>query len=155
MRYLKKHVVLAVLIAMLVQASACGTLLYPERRGQTHGQIDTAVALMDGIGILFFVIPGLVAFIIDFNTGAIYLPSRRRFSNNSEFLSLEQNDMTIIKPKHMDKTEIENIVSNYTGRDIDLDNERLRVYRYKNTEELSKVLLQLQASRLAQSPAIE
>lgn len=61
--------------ALLSQITACGTLLYPERRGQIEGKIDPVVAGMDAIGILFFVIPGLIAFGIDFASGAIYLPS--------------------------------------------------------------------------------
>ena len=60
--------------ALFTQLSACGTLFYPERRGQIEGRIDPAVAAMNAIGILFFVLPGLIAFAIDFTTGAIYLP---------------------------------------------------------------------------------
>ena len=62
---------------LLIQLSGCGTLFYPERRGQLKGQIDPAIAAMDAIGILFFVIPGLIAFAVDFGTGAIYLPEGR------------------------------------------------------------------------------
>ncbi|WP_341707059.1 polyribonucleotide nucleotidyltransferase [Halopseudomonas sp.] len=60
--------------ALITQLSACGTIFYPERRGQISGQIDPGVAILNGIGLLFFVIPGLIAFGIDFTTGAIYLP---------------------------------------------------------------------------------
>jgi hypothetical protein len=56
-------------------ASSCGTLLHPERVGQpAMGRIDPAVAILDGLGLLLFVVPGIVAFIVDFATGAIYLP---------------------------------------------------------------------------------
>lgn len=48
--------------------------MFPERRGHSEGKIDPNVVVMDGIGLLFFVIPGLVGFIVDFTTGAIYLP---------------------------------------------------------------------------------
>jgi hypothetical protein len=59
---------------LITQVTACGTLLYPERRGQTNGQIDIGVAALDAIGLLFFFVPGVVAFGVDFITGAIYLP---------------------------------------------------------------------------------
>jgi hypothetical protein len=63
-----------VLVAtLLTQITACGTLFYPDRRGQIDGKIDPLVAGLDAIGILFFVIPGLIAFGVDFATGAIYL----------------------------------------------------------------------------------
>jgi hypothetical protein len=58
----------------LLQSLGCGVLLYPERQGQKSGRIDPVVALLDGIGLLLFVIPGLVAFAIDFHQGTIYLP---------------------------------------------------------------------------------
>lgn len=62
---------------LLTQLTACGTIFYPDRRGQIGGKIDPVVAAMDAIGILFYVIPGLIAFGIDFATGAIYYPGGR------------------------------------------------------------------------------
>jgi hypothetical protein len=59
--------------ALLTQVTACGTLFFPDRRGQIEGKIDPLVAGLDAIGILFYVIPGLIAFGVDFATGAIYL----------------------------------------------------------------------------------
>lgn len=60
---------------ILTQVTACGTLLYPERRGQTTGQIDVGVAALNAVGLVLFFVPGVVAFGVDFITGAIYLPS--------------------------------------------------------------------------------
>ncbi|MDR2308972.1 MAG: hypothetical protein LBE53_17510 [Paucimonas sp.] len=72
------RVIGGVLIAtLLTQLTACGTLFYPDRRGQIEGKIDPVVAAMDAIGILFYVLPGLIAFGIDFATGAIYYPGGR------------------------------------------------------------------------------
>ncbi|AQZ94938.1 polyribonucleotide nucleotidyltransferase [Halopseudomonas phragmitis] len=59
------------------QLAACGTVFYPERRGQISGEIDSGVAILNGIGLLFYIIPGLIAFAVDFATGAIYLPDAR------------------------------------------------------------------------------
>lgn len=60
--------------AMTTQLAACGTLFYPERRGQISGQIDSGVAILNAIGLLFYFVPGAIAFAVDFATGAIYLP---------------------------------------------------------------------------------
>lgn len=49
--------------------------MFAERNGQDSGKIDPNVVLMDGIGLLFFILPGLVAYGVDFATGAIYLPA--------------------------------------------------------------------------------
>ena len=55
--------------------TGCGTLLHNERVGQPHThQIDWKIAALDGLGMLLFFVPGVVAFVVDFYTGAIYVP---------------------------------------------------------------------------------
>ena len=50
--------------------------MYPERRRMPHSnQIDWRVAAFDGLGLLLFFVPGVIAFVVDFYTGAIYLPA--------------------------------------------------------------------------------
>ncbi|QXI17174.1 polyribonucleotide nucleotidyltransferase [Pseudomonas hamedanensis] len=62
-----------VLVAtLLTQITACGSIFYPDRRGQIDGKIDPAIAALDAVGLLFYIIPGLIAFAVDFATGAIY-----------------------------------------------------------------------------------
>jgi len=75
---MKKGLSLLICGLLLFQLAACGTLIYPERRGQTSGEIDPVVAVLDACGLILLVIPGLVAFIIDFDTGAIYLPAGKK-----------------------------------------------------------------------------
>ncbi|SDI63028.1 hypothetical protein SAMN04488540_102269 [Ferrimonas sediminum] len=64
----------------------CGTLLHPERQGQKNGQLDPAIVLLDALGLVLFIIPGIVAFGIDFHNGTIYLPAstagQRHFEPN-------------------------------------------------------------------------
>ena len=61
---------------LILSQIACGTLLYPDRQGQSNSQrLDPAILVLNGIGLVFFVIPGLVAFVVDFSTRAIYLPN--------------------------------------------------------------------------------
>jgi len=84
------------LVAILFQ-TACGTLLYPERRGQPRGRIDPGVAILNGIGLLLFVVPGVVAFAVDFSTGAIYLPpeeSDREGDGQMRVLRVDPDDLT-------------------------------------------------------------
>lgn len=63
---------------LVLQLTACGTILHPERKGQKSGQIDPAIALFDAVGLLFFLIPGVIAFAVDFSNGTIYLPGGRQ-----------------------------------------------------------------------------
>ncbi|MEW4456409.1 hypothetical protein AB1L30_27345 [Bremerella sp. JC817] len=55
--------------------SGCGTLIHTERVGQPHThQIDWKIVALDGLGMLLFFVPGVIAFAVDFYTGAIYIP---------------------------------------------------------------------------------
>lgn len=72
--------------SLLVQLTACGTILHPERKGQRGGQIDPAIAIFDGIGLLFFFLPGVIAFAVDFSNGTIYLPGGRQSRLSNEEL---------------------------------------------------------------------
>jgi hypothetical protein len=53
---------------------ACGTIMYPERKGQIDGKIDPTVAILNCVGLLLFLVPGVIAFAVDFSNGTIYLP---------------------------------------------------------------------------------
>lgn len=64
----------ALLLLLLVPLASCGTLLFPERRDQTGGKVDPNVVVMDASLLIFFILPGVVAFVVDLVTGAIYLP---------------------------------------------------------------------------------
>jgi hypothetical protein len=59
---------------LMVQLMGCGTILYPERKGQKSCKIDVGICILDGIGVLFYIIPGVIAFAVDFYYGTIYLP---------------------------------------------------------------------------------
>lgn len=69
---------IALSAAMTLQLASCGTILYPERRGTQGGHVDTGVAVMDGLWCLLFIVPGVVAYIVDFSNGAIYEGGNRR-----------------------------------------------------------------------------
>jgi hypothetical protein len=69
---MKKILTVALLGSLLL--SSCATLVFPERRGQPKGKLDPNAMVMDAGMLLFWIIPGVVAYIVDFTTGAIYLP---------------------------------------------------------------------------------
>ena len=71
---LMKTLYVLVLAVLIVQLAGCGTLMYPERRGQKSGRIDMGIALLDGIGLFVFLMPGIIAYAVDFYNGTIYLP---------------------------------------------------------------------------------
>lgn len=67
-----------VMCAVVGLQVGCGTILYPERRGGSGGRIDTGVAVMDGLWLLCFIVPGVIFYIVDFSNGAIYEGGGRR-----------------------------------------------------------------------------
>ncbi len=72
-------------VALMETTMGCGTIIYPERRGQPAGKLDTDIVILDAVGLLIFLVPGVIAFAVDFSTGAIYLPPGGR-SKASEAL---------------------------------------------------------------------
>lgn len=107
-------------VALFTQLTACGTLFYPDRRGQIEGKIDPVVAAMDAIGILFFVIPGLIAFAIDFATGAIYLPG-----GQTAQLGPQQLKQLVDAEGKLDQAGLKALIERSTGHQLPLDDPRL------------------------------
>lgn len=123
-------------LVLLLTVTACGTMLYPERRGQRGGYIDTGVAVMDGIGLLFFLVPGVIAFAVDFSTGAIYLPS------DSYPMGLNPSnikDARIIEAGQQPLTRhaLEQVVEKETGRKIDLTSPLTQAARVSSDQDLA------------------
>ena len=107
-----------VVAALVIQLTACGTLLYPERHGFRGQRVDSTVLIMDGALLLFFVVPGLVAFAIDFHTGALYVPE-----SGGRVSSLR------VDPRELSVARIEQILREHTGSEVRLDDPHLRVRR--------------------------
>jgi len=97
----------------MMELAGCGTILYPERKGQKDGRIDPGIAVLDGLGLLFFIIPGVIAFAVDFTTGAIYLPGGPRKSS----LFPEDETMIVVRvnPRELSKDVIKEVVKRETG----------------------------------------
>ena len=123
---------------LIFELAGCGTIIYPERRGQTGGKIDPAVVIMDGIGLLFWVIPGLVAFAVDFATGAIYTSSGR-YSVAPEALkpAIDENG-------RIDTVQLQEIIKQQTGQNIPFNHPNIQ-QQDSSTELLSQLNIVPQA----------
>jgi len=138
---LKKMILLTTCLFFLWGTVSCGTLIYPERRGQTGGRIDPAVAILDGVGLLVFIIPGLIAYAIDFSTGAIYLPSSHKKSEG-------ENGMKVVMAKSRDWNDIAAAIKQVTGHQLDLADPDLRIYKAEGrVQNLEAKLAALAAGR--------
>lgn len=114
----------ALVATLLTQLTACGTLFYPDRRGQIEGKVDPVIVALDAIGILFYVIPGLIAFGVDFATGAIYYPGG----------TTAQVDPAKLKPAvnadgSIDNSKLQAILESELGQRLPLNDPRLIQHR--------------------------
>lgn len=112
----------------ILAATGCGTLLHPERRHQRHSnQIDWKIGAFNGLGLLLFFIPGVIAFAVDFYTGAIYLPAGHGHAGKSgspanQPANTQLGFRKITVPRdQLDLQTIEQIVSAHLGQPVLLE----------------------------------
>ena len=67
----------------LVFATSCAVILHPERKGNNSAPVDTVPLIVDILLFLPGLIPGVIALVLDFGTGAIYLS---KSGSNKPFL---------------------------------------------------------------------
>jgi len=104
------------ILALIISLSGCGTLLYPERMGQRHSnQVDIKVAVLDGIGLLFFIVPGVIAFAVDYSQGTIYLPPR--FGDNRSGKKIK----VVSADKQIDHDYLESMIEKEYELSVDLN----------------------------------
>jgi len=79
-------------------------LLHPERQDQdtnSKSKLDAKIVALDAVGCLFFILPGLIAFIVDFNTKTIYLSEGEEVKSilgtSSDIRSIDLNDWQTFK----------------------------------------------------------
>lgn len=129
---IKKLLCIFIFIALMMQISACGYILHPDRRGQTGGRIDIGIVALDGIGLLFFLVPGIIAFAVDFSTGCIYLPSGNSSANpDNDNIKVVQVD-----PDELDEQAINKIITRETGLSAGFDLNRAEIYTLNRSQDV-------------------
>jgi len=146
--------------AVVAAVSGCGTLMYPERRGQKGGRLDWRVVALNGIGLLFFFIPGVIAFAVDFINGTIYLPEEPRpceppclptpvgrtgRSRSTRLVSYS------IPRSELNQRGIESLIARKTGKTISLDDEECLSRELKSIDSFWETREQLDRHSLLQS----
>ncbi|MBX2878861.1 MAG: hypothetical protein KTR32_02955 [Granulosicoccus sp.] len=149
LRYLRNSLV----AVLLLSQAACGTLLYPERQGQTSGRLDPTVLILDTIGLFFFIVPGVVAFAVDFGTGTIYLPADPTSKKSTETM-LTQSYHQIELSKNFTMETVNAAVATHTDVADALSNENLRIMSIESDQLLTLMgeqnhLLALNKQRLS------
>jgi hypothetical protein len=114
--------------------ASCGTLLYPERRGQPVGRLDVGVVALDGIGLLLFLVPGVVAFAVDFATGAIYLPSEHALHASGMEAELRKVQ---VDPAELTPKAVAAIVREQTGKVVSLQPGEYRAMKLQELDQFT------------------
>lgn len=140
---IRRFVVLAVTASCFVQSS-CGTILHPERIGQPPGRLDPGVVALDGVGLLVFLIPGAVAFAVDFYTGAIYLPPQYSMKPSSPGADNIEPVTIRVDPHTLTPERVAAVIREQTGREVQLVPGTYRVAPIESVEQLDEA-----AERLA------
>lgn len=127
---LTKSIVMSLAMVMVLELTACGTVFYPERKGAKGGSIDPIVAVADAVGLLFFFIPGVIAFAVDFSNGTIYLPHGKHASlTPAELKSVSLNGK-------LDKKALSELMSKKLAQPVNLDSADLQVKAFSSEESL-------------------
>lgn len=125
---------------LCLSATGCGTILYPERKGRTGGRIDPGVVLLNGIGLIFFVIPGIVAFAVDFSTGAIYMtPGEEGILGAND---VRQRDIAL----PVTREKVEGLLEQEIGRPVDVNDGQWTDASDWSAERLRAALLSVKTS---------
>ncbi len=122
------------------QLIGCGTILHPERKGQRGGSLDAGIVILDGIGLLFFLIPGVIAFAVDFNNGTIYLPGGRSSSLNQKNIKEVKFDA-----KHGSMASIERIIKDETGYLVKLDQDNIKITKLRSLDDMKEQFARVQS----------
>ena len=119
-------------VGWLAAASAgCGTLMYPERRGQSRtGGIDWTVAGMDAIGLVLFLVPGVIAFAVDYHNGSLFLPVGSASTSGKRTLRTVK-----LSGPHPSRKEIAAALSIETGEQLVLDEGAFITRRMETVDE--------------------
>ena len=129
---MKKLLTLFISTGLILNLTACGTILYPERKGQTSGRLDAGVVLLDAVGLLFFFVPGVIAFAVDFSNGTIYLPDGYTQNLTDE----EMQSVTV--NGQVDQEKLKALIENKTA--LQLPEQPLNVTSLEDETQLAKLL---------------
>ncbi len=129
---MKKLLTLFISTGLILNLTACGTILHPERKGQTSGRLDAGVVLLDAVGLLFFFVPGVIAFAVDFSNGTIYLPDGYTQNLTDE----EMQSVTV--NGQVDQEKLKALIENKTT--LLLPEQPLNVTSLEDETQLAKLL---------------
>lgn len=90
-----RALVTVTLVAFAVSISGCGYIIYPERRGaKLTRQLDTKIVVYDCLWLLAFIVPGVVALIVDSANDTWYYTPRQWEARKEKFV--EKKEVSVV-----------------------------------------------------------
>lgn len=131
---MRNFIFILLITTFLIETTACGTIFRPERKGQKDGDIDLQIALLDGIGLLFFIVPGVIAYAVDFADGTIYLP-RGHTSLLDGKVDTANMDAIYVGKENLSDDNIRRVIYAKTGRDVGVNGVNAQIYKINSSGE--------------------
>ena len=123
MKFTRRALTTSITATTASMLSSCGTIFYPDRRtsrkdGTMSGEIDILILGLNTVGLFFFIVPGIVAFAVDFGTGAIFLPEGGKQMDEDERTLFDElnEDARIDTP--VQSGELVSVIRKKTGHDL-------------------------------------
>ena len=171
-RAIKKVTSIIVCGGLLLQVTACGLILHPERKGTRRQgavlqDLDWKILGLDMLlGIAFGglgagakaggtggaiggVVVGPIALFVDFYTGCIYKP---QYSSGLDDRNENLNNWLIAKvePETLNQATIEQVIREYTGQNIHLNSPNIMLFKPDNTDaDVFKALKQFEVEDIS------
>ena len=125
-----KKILFCCLSALLLGGSGCGTLFFSHRMGRKMSKtIDNRVFYTDCFLCLLGIIPGVVAFILDYKSETIYYTEAELIPDDFDEARLSPEKMKKIPGGSMTDAEIARRLSQALGREVDLSRARMVTLR--------------------------
>lgn len=125
-----RRILFCLLAVLFLGTSGCGTLFFSRRIGKKMSRtIDKKVFYTDCFLCLLGVVPGVVAFILDYDNETIYYTEAELLPDDFDGASLSPDKMKKIDGGSMTEAEIARRLSEATGRKIDLSQARIITLR--------------------------
>ncbi len=106
-----KKIALLVTAFMLFFITSCGTILKPGQINRSHSSsLDITVVVLDSIGLIFLLVPGIIAFAIDHVNGTLYLPKGQLYLSDSSIDGVY--DTLIANGYDLTKEQLEKAMAN-------------------------------------------
>ena len=121
---------LGMMAAVLLFSTGCGTLFFTHRVGKKASKkVDNKVFVTNCFLCLFGIIPGVVAFILDYDNGTIYYTEAELIPDEDLYGQLRSREMKKVSCPDMEFGSVALLLSERSGKNIAASEIRLALHR--------------------------